>query len=104
MFNQLLAECLEALGFKRCLSDESIFMRPLSCGTVYKYIATYVDDLCICVKEPEVLLAQLQGKPYEFDLKGSGALNFHLGCGFEQDKDCTLCMDPSKYIEKMEEA
>ena len=79
-------------------------MRPSSCGTAYEYVATYIDDLCICVKKPEILLAQLQGKPYEFDLKGSGALNFHLGCGFERDEDGTLCMDPSKYIDKMEES
>ena len=104
MFNQLLAECLEGLGFKRSLSDESIFMRPSSCGTAYEYVATYVDDLCICAKEPEALLEQLQMKPYEFDLKGSGALNFHLGCSFDRDEDGTLCMDPSKYINKMEES
>ena len=104
MFNQLLAECLEGLGFKRSLSDESIFMRPSSCGTVYEYVATYVDDLCICAKKPEELLEQLQGDPFNFDLKGSGALNFHLGCGFDRDEDSTLCMDPSKYIEKMEES
>ena len=105
MFNQLLAECLEGLGFTRSFSDESIFMRRSSCGTVYEYVATYVDDLCICAKEPEeLLLKQLQGKPYEFDLKGSGALNFHLGCGFDRDEDGTLCMDPSKYIDKMEES
>ena len=55
MFNQLLAECLEGLGFTRSFSDESIFMRPSSCGTVYEYVATYVDDLCIYAKEPKVL-------------------------------------------------
>ena len=101
MFNQLLAECLEGLGFKRSLSDDSIFLRPSSCGTVYEYVATYVDDLCIIAKEPEVLLQQLQSDPYNFDLKGSGKLNFHLGCGFERDDDGTLAMDPSRYIDKM---
>ena len=79
-------------------------MQPSSCGTVYEYIATYANDLCICAKKPEELLEQLQGKPYEFDLKGSGALNFHLGCGFDRDEDGTLCMDPSKYIDKIEES
>ena len=83
---------------------KAFFMRPSSCGTVYEYVAKYVDDLCICAKKPEELLAQPQGKPYEFDLKESGALNFHLGCGFDRDEDGTLCMDPSKYIDKMEES
>ena len=68
---------------------------------MYKYVPTYVDDLCIIAKETELLLQQLQGDPYNFDLKGSGKLNFHLGCGFERDNDGTLAMDPSRYIDKM---
>ena len=101
MFDQLLADCLEDMGFKRPLADNSIFLRPSSCGTVYKYIATYVDDLCIIAKKPELLLEQLQDDPYNFNLKGSDQLNFHLGCGFEWDSDGTLAMDPSRYINKM---
>ena len=58
----------------------------------------------MCAQKLEELLEQLQGEPFNFDLKGSGALNFHLGCGFDRDEDGTLCMDPSKYIEKMEES
>ena len=42
--------------------------------------------------------------PYTFKLKGSGELTFHLGCGFEHDNTGTLCMDPGKYIDYMEEA
>ena len=101
MFAQLLAECLEDLGFKRSLADDSIFLRQSPCGTVYEYVATYVDDLCIIAKNPELLLEQLKDKPYEFELKGSGPVNFHLGCGFERDSDGTLCMNPAKHIEKM---
>ena len=96
-----LAECLQSLGFVRSLADERIFMRPSKCGKVYEYVATYIDDLCICAKEPKELLKQLQGAPYNFDLKGSsGPLNFHLGCGFYRDEDGTLCMDLSKYIHR----
>ena len=83
-------------------TDESILMRPSKCGTVYEYVATYVatyvDDLCICAKEPEELLKRLQGAPYKFDLKGSGPLNFHLGCGFYRNKDGRLCIYGSKQI------
>jgi hypothetical protein len=41
---------------------------------------------------------------YNFKLKGSGELSFHLGCGFERDSDGVLCMNPSRYINKMEGA
>ena len=66
-------------------------------------MATYVDDVCICTKKLEKLLKQLQGEPFNFDLKGSGPFNFHLCCDFDRDENGTFCMDPSKYIKKMEE-
>ena len=56
------------------------------------------------MKDPQSLLNQLMTPPYNFKLKGSGELAFHLGCGFNQDKTGTLCMDPGKYIDRMEEA
>jgi hypothetical protein len=39
-----------------------------------------------------------------FKLKGSGEVNFHLGCGFERDSDGVLCMNPGRYVDKMEDA
>ena len=69
MFNQLLAECLESLSFKRSLVDNNIFLRPSSCGTVYKNVVIKVYNLCIIAKQPNLLLEQLQGEPYNFNLK-----------------------------------
>jgi len=54
------------------------------------------------MKNPEEFLKILQSNLYNFKLKGSGPLSFHLGCGFERDAKGILCMDPLKYIEKME--
>ena len=65
----------------------------------YKYIATYVDDLAIIMKDPQAFIDQLELTPYNFKLKGSEPLNFHLGCGFNRDSIGTLCMDPRKYID-----
>ena len=94
-FNHLLSDCLLDLGFVPSLSEPSIFMRkcPTRKGTeeVYEYIATYVDDLCIIMDDPETFLKQLASAPYNFKLKGSGEVNFHLGCGFEEDSDGVLC-------------
>ena len=64
----------------------------------------YVDDLAMILKDPQALIDQLESTPYNFKLKGSGPLNFHLGCGFKRDSTGTLCMNPGKYIDRMEEA
>ena len=69
-------------------------MRKCPTADCYEYVATYVDDLCIVMKDPEAFLKQLTSDPYNFKLKGSGELKFHLGCGFARDPDGTLYMDP----------
>jgi hypothetical protein len=79
-------------------------MRKCPTRDVYEYVATYVDDICIIMEDPETFLKQLSSAPYNFKLKGTGELNFHLGCGFERDSDGVLCMNPSWYIDKMEDA
>ena len=99
-FGQLLAACLKKEGFVPSKCEPEIFMRRN--GDLWEYVATYVDDLCIVMKDPEAFLKVLTSKPYSFKLKGSGALSFHLGCGFHRDIKGVLCMDPLKYIEKME--
>ena len=101
-FGDLLAACLKELGFKPSLAEPQIFLRRN--GDIYEYIATYVDDLCLVMKEPNAFLDVLKSPPYHFKLKGSGPMSFHLGCGFERDSHGTLCMDPSKYIDKLEQA
>ena len=38
---------------------------------------------------------------HSFKLKGTGPIEFHLGCDFFRDEEGILCMAPKKYIEKM---
>jgi hypothetical protein len=73
-------------------------MRPNN--GVYEYVAVYVDDLAIAMKEPQVLVDVLE-KKHNFKLKGTGPIEFHLGCDFFRDDEGILCMAPRKYIEKM---
>jgi len=68
---------------------------------LWEYIATYVDVLLIVSKDLQSIIEMLQGAPYNFKLKGSGPISFHLGCGFERDRYNLLCINPKKYIEKM---
>eukprot|EP00536_Pseudo-nitzschia_multiseries_P005793 jgi/Psemu1/13605/gm1.13605_g len=51
---------------------------------------------------PSSFLDILQAEPYNFKLKGSGPMIFHLGCGFERCEHRVLCMNPIKLIAKME--
>jgi hypothetical protein len=98
-FGDLLASCLKELGFTPSKAESEIFMREKN--GIYEYVATYVDDLCLVMKNPESFLKQLQSPPYSFKLKGSGPMEFHLGCGFQRDADGVLCMHPRKYVDKM---
>jgi hypothetical protein len=62
-------------------------------------VPTYVDDLCLVMKEP---LKFLQSEPYPFKPKGAGPMPFHLGCGFERDTITgILKMDPKEFLEQM---
>ena len=56
------------------------------------------------MKDPKEFLDQLESDPYNFKLKGSGEITFHLGCSLVQDSTGILCMDPGQYIDKMEES
>ena len=103
LFGQLLQECLQELGFEPSLAESTIYMRKCPTADHYEYVATYVVDLCMMMKDPQSLLEQLMAPPYTFKLKGSGELAFHLGCGFQRDSTGTLCMDPGKYIDRMED-
>ena len=73
-------------------------MRKFPTRDVYKYVATYIDDLCIIMENPEEFLEQLLLATYKFKLKRSGEVDFNLGCGFERDSDGVLCMNPSRYV------
>ena len=106
-FHELLSACLRELGFKPSKADPNIYMREglnRKGEEVWEYVATYVNDLCMVMCNPEEFLAKLRANPYNFKLKGSGELNFHLGCGFCRDKNGVLYMDPGRYIKKMEES
>jgi Reverse transcriptase (RNA-dependent DNA polymerase) len=69
-------------------------------GNLYEYIAVYVDDLAIAMKDPKELTDVLE-KQHKFKLKGTGPITFHLGMDFTRDDDNTLCVSPTKYIDKL---
>ena len=60
---------------------------------LYEYIAVYVDDLLIVSQSPQDIIDMLE-KTHNFKLKGTGPIEFHLGCDFFWDKDGVLCYTP----------
>ena len=78
-------------------------MKSSKDGSQYEYIAVYVDDLAICMKDPNSFCDTLKEK-YKLKLKGVGPINYHLGCGCTRDEDGTLVADPRKYVEKILES
>jgi hypothetical protein len=67
---------------------------------MYDYIAVYVDNLAIAMKNPKEFMVILENK-LQFNLKGMGPIMFHLSMNIIRDCDNTLCISPTKYIEKL---
>jgi len=62
-------------------------------------MSTLASMLMTLLLLPSTQKSSLIGK-YQFKLKGTGPISFHLGCNFVRDKDGTMCMSPRKYLEK----
>ena len=85
------------MGFFLSKAETDIWMRER--GDHYKYITVYVDDLLIASKDPASIIEALE-KKYNFKLKGTGEVKFHLECDFFRDEDNNLFYQPRKYIKK----
>ena len=86
------------MGFFSCKAEPDIWMRKS--GDLWEYVAVYVDDLAFVVRDPKSFVNTMTRK-YNYKLKGTGSISFHLGCDFFRDDDGVLCMAPRKYTEKM---
>ena len=75
-------------------------MKSSKDGNHYEYIAVYVDDLAICMKDPKSFCDTLK-ENYKLKLKGVGPISYPLGCGYMRDEDGTLVADPRKYVEQI---
>ena len=92
-------DVFDEMGFKPSRAEPDIWMREKD--GLYEYICVYVDDLAIVSKDPQAIIDQLEGEPFNFKLKGTGPVSYHLGCDFFRDDEGVMCFQPKKYIEKM---
>jgi hypothetical protein len=89
---------MHELSFFPCKAEPVIWIREAD--DVYEYIAVYVDDLSIGMKNPQECIATLETN-YKFKTKGSGPISFHLGTDLYCDKDGKICVKLLQYTEKM---
>ena len=73
-------------------------MKSSKDGSHYEQIVVYVDDLAICMNDPQAFCDTVKEK-YNLKLKGVGPLSYHLGCGHARDEDGTLVADPIKHVD-----
>jgi Reverse transcriptase (RNA-dependent DNA polymerase) len=69
-------------------------------GALDEYVAVYVDDLAIAMKDPKEFVDILTNV-HQFKTKGTGPISFHLGMEFLRDEDKTLSLSSTKYIKKL---
>jgi Reverse transcriptase (RNA-dependent DNA polymerase) len=68
-WHKRFTDCMRELGFFPCRAELDIWMRKN--GNIYEYIAVYVDDLAIAMKNPKVFTDILENK-HKFKLKCTG--------------------------------
>ena len=61
-------DILHHMGFKPSRADSDIWMKSSKDGSHYEYLAVYVDDLAICMKDPKSFCDTLKEK-YKLSLK-----------------------------------
>ena len=103
MWSERFHDILIDIGFKPSKADPCVWMRPTPDNSCYEYIAVYVDDLCIAARDPEELCKLLKEK-FDLKLKGTGPLEYHLGCDYITDPDGTRVAVPRKYVSKIIES
>ena len=105
-------DVLREMGFTRCKAEQDIWMKRVD--NHYEYVAVYVDDLALAMKEPQTFVDVLKDK-YKFKLKGTGPIKFHLGMDITEEDEFSPskegeaerlgnkihCVSPTKYIERI---
>ncbi len=83
------------MGFVPCQSDPDVWMKD--CGSHYKYVCVYVDNLAVMMKDPNKFFVDLK-KIGGYGLKGEGKIKYHIGGNFFCDPDGTLVYSAKTYV------
>ena len=94
-FHEHLSTVLQDFGFTHLYADPDVWMHEGK--HPYEYIFIYVDDLIVAMMDPKIFFDQLQAPPVNFNLKGVGPANYHIGGDRFCDDDRTLCFGSQTY-------
>jgi hypothetical protein len=97
-WHECFADCLHNEDFSPCKAEPDIWMKLN--GNLYEYVATYVDDLCLGMLDPKSFMDTFQ-KKYNFKLKRTSPIDFHLGQSFSRNDDGEMEISAKCYIDKM---
>ena len=97
-----LHDILIDMDFTPSRADQCIWLKKNTKLNLYKYIAGYVDDLCIAAQDPKEIINILKSK-YKLKVKGDCPLTYHLGADYYQDPYGTMVSQQKKYLEKLKE-
>ena len=81
-FWEHLRSCMEFLGFKSCVADPDVWMRPAvkSDGSEYwEYVLLYCDDALVISEHGEKILREEIGKYFELKEESIGPPSIYLG-------------------------
>ena len=70
-------DILQQMDVKPSKADPDLWMKLSKDGTHYEYIAVYVDDLIICIQDPQAFCDTFKEK-YKLKLEGVGPISYHL--------------------------
>jgi len=97
-FHDRFTDTIREMKFFPCKADPDVWIKD--CGTHYEYVCVYVDDLAVMMKDPKAFFDELEGKRWNYKLKGVGPLEHHLGATFTRDPDGTLTMSAKGYVKR----
>ena len=98
-WHERFADTMRDMGFFPCRGDGDVWMRLNKEDDLYEYVAVYVDDLCIAMKDPAGFIKELK-QVHKYKIKGDGPIEYHLGCDYERAPTGEMTCSPRKYIEK----
>ena len=99
---ETLYDIQKDMNFIPSRADQCIWLKKNIKINLYKYIAVYLDALCIAAQDPKEIINILKSK-YKLKVKGDGPSTYHLGDDYYQNPDGTMVSQLKKYIEKLKE-
>jgi len=97
-WHKTFSDCLRDLGFVPSRAEPNIWMCQVD--DHYEYVAVYVDNLAIALKDPKAITNTLTNG-HGSKLKGTSPIEYHLGMMFRCNERGVLSISPRRYINKM---